>query len=286
MPCVVTPLPRNHSVDPVTGDVTPNNASYVGSLIRWAALSNGVSRTGSHSGLSTDGPQQVYAPFTSQEWAAIGLPAPLVQWGCQDSSGNLVSSTGTEDLEPAGSSLLYGQSITGWSRKFVGTTGLSGQHWHSTSSLFSANLNQAWAWLIYASTANAVGTSLALVTQGTTGWALQIGTTGRIRTVFDGSGQTDTSGPAHSDINTVRPYIFFRKSNTATNMGVLTDIRSLPTQGSSASDAITNTSSGFGPISGTSLSARLGLAAFWKGSDADIISDRSTLVTLRWAVSW
>lgn len=230
-----------------------------------------------------DGPG-VYVPASSSDWTALELPTPLAQWNCGDASGDAAPAIGSDALVAAGTGLLYQQSVGGWTRKFLGTTGASGQRWHSPAATFSIALNQAWAWLAYASfTASG---SILLITMGSTNWGCALGGTGLLRSAFDGSFLNDTTGPVHTGIGTVHPFLVYRKSNSATAMGILTDIRNFAPAVSSAQDAITNVGSGFGPPSGNSLAARCGLLAFWKGADADTISTRAALVSLGWAPTW
>jgi len=231
-----------------------------------------------------DGPGGVYVPETAAHWTARGLPTPLASWACGDASGDLAPLIGSDALVAAGSGLLNGQSVAGWTRKFAGTTGASGQRWHSPSAAFSIALNQAWAWLAYASFTSSG--SILMLTQGNTNWGCALGGTGRLRSAFDGSFLNDTTGPDHSGIGTVHPFLLYRKSNSSTAMGIMTDLRNYLPVVSSAQDAITNTGSGFGPPSGNSLAARLGFLAFWKGADADLISTRAALVALNWTVAW
>ena len=294
MPCTLSTLPSASPGSGSGGSDTGNGSGgnfqrqgYICGPLRYAACNNGVAPLPMDSGVLPlrDGPQNVYVPAVAADWTALGLPAPLMQWGCQEQAGDLVPAIGAETLTAAGSGLLYEQSITGWVRKFVGSNTTTDQHWHNTSSTFSVATNQGWAWLVYASAATP-GTTATLITECSTSWVLQILTTGRVRTSFKGSGNADSSGPSHTGITTVRPYIFYRKQNSPINMGVITDIRSLPNQAGSASDAITNTSSGLGPITGATLNARYGLAAFWKGTDADIISEKVALQALGWTVTW
>jgi len=227
----------------------------------------------------------VFVPTTAAHWSTLGLPVPLVQSDCGVASGDLSALIGSDALVAQGSGLLYQQAVSGWSGPFVGTSGGAAQGFRSSSSTFAIALNQAFAWLVYMQ-ANTPAATLAFLTQGNANWnALLLSSTGRLRTTFDGSGASDGTGPTHSG-SSVRPYIFYRKSSSSTVMGVLTDARNFAPAVSSANDAIANTQAGIGPLAGNALVTRTRLCAFWKGTDADLVSQRSTLVALNWSPTW
>lgn len=102
---------------------------YLSGNIRLVSLNNAVAPVVEGLPLR-DGPSNVHVPRNSQDWLSLGLPAPLIQWDCQEDSGDLFSSIGTATLAAGGSGHLYRQSITGWTRRFVGLTDSSTHRWH------------------------------------------------------------------------------------------------------------------------------------------------------------
>ncbi len=82
----------------------------------------------------TDGPSSWYTPETSAHFAALGLNTPDHLWLCQEASGNLAAAIGGVTLTANATGHLYEQTVSGWTRLFVGTDGsTSGQSWRTTS---------------------------------------------------------------------------------------------------------------------------------------------------------
>lgn len=106
-----------------------------GSLI-WAAGGNPMA------GVTRDATSLIYCPSTAAEWnttlavAGIGSGGPTSLYLCQEASGNLADSIGTNTLTLAGAGHLFQQPVAGWSRLAATTTdGAVGQKWlNSTTS--------------------------------------------------------------------------------------------------------------------------------------------------------
>ncbi len=290
MPCTISKLPYSQPSNGNGGGGGGGGPSmimptgYICGPLRWAACSNAVlPPVTTPVGLPLrDGPQNVYVPAVAADWTNLGLPAPTAQWGCQESTGNLVSNIGSVDLAPGGSGHLYQQSVSGWTRKFVGLVNDSvGQCWHSSSTALDLTTNEHMAWLLYASVQSSPAATRSLLKLAASGGAvaLQIrqGTDG-VRVAWSGNASMST---VHNGIDTVHCYLLFR--NTSSGGDLLTDIMN----GNIFADNRAFTGSkGLGDDTGAVMSARIGFAAFWKGSDADTIANKTTLQTLGWTVTW
>jgi len=256
-------------------------SSFSGTLASPSLTAAGTVATG---GVTTDGPASVFVPLSAADWVTLGLPAPLVQWGCQDASGALAVAFGASaPLAAVGTGHLYQQSISGWTRKFVGlVVDSTNQAFHYAGSALDIAASESFAWLVYAAVQDG-STTRPIIRFSTNAVAMNLRSDGRLSVVWSG-GNNDTTGPDHAGITTVRPYLFYRRSGP-NQVGAYTSIRDFT--GFYSSTANAGGSKGLGTESGSGLELRCCLAAFWRGTDANTIAatNRSTLATLGWTVT-
>lgn len=70
----------------------------------------------------TDGPNGWYVPQTADHFSFLGLAVPDFLWLCQEASGSLNNTIGASVPLGVNGSPLHRQTVTGWRRKFIGTT--------------------------------------------------------------------------------------------------------------------------------------------------------------------
>lgn len=107
----------------------------------------GADQIGGNS-VTRDGPQKVMRPASLAEWQAVGggIPVPDYYWRYTEASGNVVDDVQGVAMTPSAAP-LYGQAVTNWSSKGVGTVAgttsqgfgmAGGVGWNvSTQSVFS-----------------------------------------------------------------------------------------------------------------------------------------------------
>lgn len=238
--------------------------------------------------VSKDGPDSVYVPTTEAEWEALGIPAPTLCYGCQDASGALQPSIGSTELVPGATGHLYEQSVTGWSRKFVGTVdGASGQRWSTTAALMDLSLGDSFLALVYTSYATPSSARLFLLAQGFDNSARAANSVGRPGTTH--ASVTAVGATDHGDIGTVRPYLWVR--NAVDNAsGLFTSLESV--SGTHDESAVSGQPTGIGTTSsGGPPDARFGLAAFWGPTEAAALiaagyANETLLTALGWSLAY
>lgn len=230
----------------------------------------------------TDGPSSaIYVPQNSQDFTDLGLPVPDFLWLCQEASGNLDPAIGNATVTMnANATPLYQQSVTGWTRKFVGTAdGTAGQRFGSTSALLNVSAGQSVAFLAYASVASA-GTRRFLARPAANG--VRVTSAGLINSMHNSvsaAGAVD-----HNSLTTVHPWLWYRNATTNAS-GTMTDLEHVV--GTHDESAISAVLLCLGADS-TNLppDGRYGWAAYWIGANAETIAAKATLQTLGWAVAW
>jgi hypothetical protein len=231
--------------------------------------------------VGTDGPGAVYVPETAADWALLGLPAPLAQWNCQETSGNLAAAIGTPVLTANGTP-LYAQAVAGWTRTFVGTTdATASQRFHTTDAALDVAAGQSVAMLVYMSVGLAASTRRLFVVGGDGNGCRIAATTGFLLSTHN---TTNATGASNLKDSLVRPYIWYRNATTDVS-GTMSTLEHL--LGTHSELALTGVARGLGPAStNTAATARYGLAAYWVGANAETIAAKATLTTLGWTVAW
>jgi hypothetical protein len=224
----------------------------------------------------TDGPDGWYVPTEEAHFTALGLAVPDYLWLCQEASGDLENAIGASvPLEVSGASgHLYEQTVTDWTRVFVGTTGgIASEGWRTSAGVpaIGAGVSMALVALAAhtaASLAFLVGSSTDLYVRGTGG-------SGILRIVHGSVGFNGAED--HSGIDTVHQICQYRNATTDVS-GVVTDLESIVA--THEEDELTGFRGIGAPGAGNGAPARVGWLAIYIGANAE--QDWSTyLATLR-----
>lgn len=145
-----------------TGQSVYNRTPTAGGYVGWVCTAGGTPGTwkgygviGPSADVATDGPHDWFIPEIADDFDALGLATPDFLWLCDDASGDLVNSIGAATpLAPNATGHLYQQTVTGWSRKFVGTDGATvEQSWRTTDAALDLTSGQSCAIVCLASCA-------------------------------------------------------------------------------------------------------------------------------------
>lgn len=252
-----------------------------------AGLQSGL-RSGLRSGLNpgsssgpnvaTDGPGAVYVPASGADFTALGLPTPGHLWLCQDTATGAAPTIGTVTLAE-NATPLYQQTVSGWTRKFLGTTEATvSQRFASTSAGLNVSAGQSFAFLVYASVDIAT-TQRRWLGRALNGIRLNNGDT--LATVHGG---VSANGVETYTGATVYPWLWYRNATTDAS-GTMTNLEHVV--GTHDESAISAVLFAFGPdASNAAATARYGWAGYWVGADAETIAAKATLTALGWTVGW
>lgn len=237
-----------------------------------------------------DGPGGVYVPETSDDWTLLGMPAPSYQWGCQDASGSLTPAIGAVSLSTlVGAGRLYQQTVTGWTRKFVGWDNRFDSYFVSTDAATTPGASESFAMLAYVGfTVPDSAARTCLVAAGGDGTSFGIVYSASKRQAQIGLNTVHTSPVSGvdygSDVNVIRPVLFGRNCTSSTAVG-FTNLEQLTTTYASA--AVSSATKGWISLFNSRASTiRGGLLCMWRGADAETILQRSTLIKLRWTLPY
>ena len=227
-----------------------------------------------------DGPGSVvYCPITADHWSNLSIATPTLCYGCQDTSGNLLPSIGSIELAP-NASPLYAQTVTNWTRTFVGTVDTTAeQRFASADASLSLSSGESVAMLVYMSAAVVSGTA-RLFNVASHAWALQMSGNGNITGRFNNVAAT---GSNHESLTTVHPYLWVRNA-TADTCKVFSDLQEVT--GTHSEIAVTIVGMGIGALAaGVAADSRVGLIAYWKGASAEGLG-KATLQALGWSLAY
>lgn len=231
-----------------------------------------------------DGPgNAIYVPTTAAMWAALGLPAPDALWNCQDTTGALAAAIGANTLPTIGTAdYSYQNTVTSWTRKFVGLTDGSTGHFEKSTTALDPGLSQSFCFMFLG--AVAVNASTRGVFQGyDNNWGIRVqAVTGLIVANFNNVtafGLSSLKGVA-----TVQPILYGRNC-TAGTCDVFTDSEHIA--GTFSGVAITGSKeTGIGINAIPQAALRCGQFAFWIGTNAELILAKTTLTTLGWTLAY
>lgn len=219
--------------------------------------------------VGTDGPGGVFVPISSANFTELGLAAPNHLFLCQETSGNLQAVIGGDvsGLAPVGSGHLYNQSVSGWTRKFVGLPDASDVYFGRAASNYIVAVGQSYAIMFLASigVASVKPGATLFVRPGNGIFNESMGSVAYAR-----HGNVDVNfANNHTNLAVVHPWIWYR--NCATNRsGIITDLewhlgRHYEGEGIDSvefGDASAGGTWGSGPL-------RVGYVAVWSGSNAE-----------------
>lgn len=246
--------------------------------------------------VTIDGPSNVYVPQSSADLTALGLTGDFM-WLVQEASGNLAATIGGVTLVANGSP-LYRQTVTGWTRYFVGTADGSGdgQRFSTGSTAMNIASGESYARLLYVA-ATSVNTSpvprISLI-QGDKNYLSVAVTNGRWKTNHNpgsGSSVAEIPGIGILDIDVVHPAIWYRnaaisESGAKTDLGEVTVTHDESEVTSSGSETAASVRS-LGAASGSygHAATRVGLVIDFKGTNAER-DWKMTLRRLAWPLSY
>ncbi len=222
--------------------------------------------------VNRDGPEQWYVPLSAANYVTLGLAAPDYMWLCGEASGNLASTIGSLSLLKNGSSETYQNVVPGWTRPFLGLSGVNSSGWRTVSALLDLAAGQSFA--MFALAGNEPQTT------GTRSLALMAGTTPEqfsftssapssvARVAINGTNQSGVVDYGPGGMNNIHQLLLYR--NCAAGVaGAETDRESIKhAQMSTAArtgqiKGIATTSSGTVPV------CRIGYLAYWLGVNAE-----------------
>jgi hypothetical protein len=236
--------------------------------------------------VATDGPNGVFVPVSGADFVTLGLPAPGFLWLCQEASGNLAATIGGITLTATGAAgHLYQQSVSGWTRKFIGTVdGAAEQRWSSgVQAALAFAAGESVAMLVLAAIATGGVRDIYGVNDGTNGNRWRFLTNGVIQGTH-GNLIGKSSAASYSDLTRVRALLWYRDA-TGKRSGTMTDTEHIPAVHYEGAVSGQSTSVGSSRY-GTACDTRTGLVAIWKGADAETIAHKATFTALGWAPSW
>jgi PKD repeat protein len=212
-----------------------------------------------------DGPSNWYVPQTAAQFTALGLAAPDWLYLCQEASGDLAPTIGAISLVAAGTGHLYQQSVTGWTRKFVGLDGAtSGQAWRTTNAALDVGTNESFAMVVYASHAS-TGNRAIFVAQGANDLLRATLTTGLLRTLHNNVGADGAID--HANIAVAHQLCWYRNCASSAS-GAVSELEAIA--GTHNGTARAGQVRGLGPQGATACpSARYGFVAIYKGTNAE-----------------
>ncbi len=225
----------------------------------------------------TDGPGDFYVPETARQWESLDLIGPSHFWTCQQLSGSLIDlGVPSVPLSKTGVGSSHGNVVAGWSRVFAGIDGTNGIGFNSSSANLNVALDESFAYL-YLASAQTPAAQRTICTAGS-GWGVGVNTTGTLR-LFGIAGSAN-GVPVTADLTVVHPVLWGRNFSTGV-FRLFSDLEQLNGVYSGAAFAGTK---GIGATS--AATARIGAIWFWRGADAEVILDKTTLQKLNWPLSY
>lgn len=223
-------------------------------------------------GITRDGPGSWYQPVLAADYVAIhgAGGAPDLSYLMQDTSGALVPTVdalSVGNLTANASGHLYQQSITGWTRRFVGLDGLvASQSWRTTAATLDFTSGLSYAVYVEMAFTAPAATATMIIVQGTTDRINGVTATAKVRSLHN-----SVNSPAlvndHSGLTIVRQYLWYR--NAATNVsGLVTSIEAVTATHDEASRSAGQIK-GIGAVSGTAGEIRVGRMEIFKGANAE-----------------
>lgn len=223
--------------------------------------------------ITRDGPNGWYIPQTAEDFRSLGLPVPDWLWLCQELSGNLSPALGSAVTLLSTGTPLYQQSITGWTRKFVGSTYDVQGGFLSTAIALDMSAGQSVATVDLLSfetpatltrtlSQYGTGTNISYVNVNHAASAMP----GRLRAGNVAGSANGTIDHSSLGAATVRQMVHYRNA-TSNVSGIQTDLESITTTHDES--ALTG-SKGFVPFTtSAALTARLGWRAIYYGANAE-----------------
>lgn len=246
-----------------------------------------------NNGWSADFTSGKGVPGTTAQWEAVisaagltGVVAVPDYWLKAQETGaigarDLADSSGSGyTFAAGGSSLLYQQTVSGWTRKFVGTSDNTSHRWQCTDARLPDALTGDVTFVSYSLIANTTSNVARAVSQIGTGPTAYIGGAANTRVQSGANG----AATATTDYGSVRPYALRNGRTVSTTVGTAdAAIKVTPT----FSGLVTGKGITLGQVAGATAcsTAHTGYAFGWSShiSDANL---KLILQTLGWTVTW
>ena len=231
---------------------------------------------------SKDATSNIFVPASATEWTNLGLTAPDFQWECQDAASPLAAAIGGITLASAGTGHTYQDTVSGWSRKGIGTQDNLTQDWASTNAgLPDVASNSVMYLILHRPPASNPAAARKVATVGTSpATSIQVTATGKY--TFIGGANTANSTTTVTGGGVVPLVLKYNRTGSET-------------KGYTNADKVTVTFSGTGTgkqvlLGGSTASASQEFLAvyLWKGANAEMTDAqvKSMLQTLGWTIGW
>lgn len=232
-------------------------------------------------GVPTDGPGAWFVPSQDSHWTSLAtlnskISIPTRYYGCQDVAAGLAEVNGGLILLQ-NNTTTYGNSVTGWTRKFAGTGGTGSDGWYHNTALGSNPSSTSVAWLIYlAFTTPAATRVLVTLSKGPTAEThLRTDSAGALSLRNDSAQVALSPATSHGGLTVVHP-ILVVQDNTAQQLRCYTDIA---TAVHSTWVTPADWPKGPYPTGAQAAVSRLGYVAQWAGAAAEAL-DKTVIETM------
>jgi hypothetical protein len=242
--------------------------------------------------LTMDGPGAAFArPQLGAEWPLIsaGFTYPAFNWNCQEASGSLIDTVNGTAFDQNGAG-TYGNTVSGWTYKFLGTTEVAQQDWRAAAPL-AWNLAAQSVLVIGYMVFTSAGGNRCWFTLSGTSCITQMSSTGLLGVNMNG---VLTNGILDHRSASVRPFVL----ECIPGAGILNHAGAGLLRLSTNIEQITGTWALAGAIDGvqaiganTSIAppvARYGTFGVWTGTDAETMSaytPKRLLQDMGWTVT-
>ncbi len=236
--------------------------------------------------VTVDGPGSVYVPTSGAMWALLGLPQPTGLWGYQDNADSVAATIGNALVSSGGnrSGMVWQQTVTGWTRKFMGMDNQAGQKgWYFLNTQYVPNAT-SFCFLLYAGVG--VGGALEFF-HGASGnhAALRVEASNRVSYLLNEVPITSAQVHGATGAATIRPYLYGRNVQTSA-APCFTDLETWSTTYHGGAGGGGSNLIGHYSYNNAMPDLRLGLIAYWQGADAETVLAKTTLQTLGWQLPY
>jgi len=235
-------------------------------------------------GVSRDAARGVYLPADTTEWDAfrsagsLSIANPSNLWLMQEGSGNLADSIGAVALTASGTR-SYLQSVSGWTRKAIGTTDGTAGAWQVASGVGPSPASTSVAALsLSLLPAPAAERNVFAMTLAASNLIVVNQTAAGLLKLYLKAGSA-TGAVSHADGNVHPLMIVYDRTNSTAKL--YTDLEIV----TAAYDTVLDGTKGWG---GTPSAARHLYGAWWSGADAEMSQAqvRALFVAMGFSVAW
>jgi hypothetical protein len=221
---------------------------------------------------TVDGPLGWHRPLSGAGFTAMGMPAPSQLLLCQQASGALVATTGT-NMAADGAGLRYQQTVTGWTSKWVGlASNTANNGWrHTTAQGVQPGTNSV-AMLMYLTFGSAPAANRNIGDVAHDSLYSYMNTNGKLTARSSSGAQAGTSAQSYAGRTT--PYLIV-VNRTASSINIYTDLETWTVPWFS----VANGYKGLHSTGSVAMDVMTNLIAHWSGTDAEGLG-KSTIESL------